>query len=179
MRYLKIFESFSDGQTVKDLWGIDPEDNIRLVLSCLEETGLDVIAGYEIFYAVLETVEVKRAPGLPSFGSRHFRACFVQDRERLRVDDVYEQPFYALPGLRPQSSEEYIERLKASGPSESFIPMIEVRVTGLDEDHDEQVAEFSRMYGERFRQYFGGAYYIDETDWTTSDGYSMTLHMVI
>ena len=179
MRYLKIFESFSDAQTVKDLWRIDPEDNMRLVLSCLEETGLDGVAHYEIFYAVLETVEVKRAPGLPSFGSRHFRACFVQDGERLRVDDVYEQPFYALPGLRPQSSEEYIERLKSSGPSDSFVPMIEVRVTGLDEDYDDQVAEFSRMYGERFSEYFGGVYFIDETDWTTSDGYSMTLHMVI
>lgn len=179
MRYLKIFESFSDEQTVKDLWSIDPEDNMRLVLSCLEETGLEDQADYKIHYAVLETVEVKRAPGLPSFGSRHFRACFVQDGERLRVDDVYEQPFYALPGLRPQSSEEYIERLKASGPSESFVPMIEVSIVGLDEDHDEKVAEFSRMYGERFRQYFGGVYYIDETDWTTSDGYSMTLHMVI
>lgn len=179
MKYLKIFESFSENKDVQDLWKINPEDNIQLLISCLEETGLYGVADYEIFYAVLETVEVKRAPGLPSFGSRHFRACFVQDDERLRIDDIYEQPYYALPGLRPESSEEYIERLKSSGPSESFIPMIEVRVTGLDEDQDDQVAEFSRLYGDRFREYFGPIYDIDETDWTTSDGYSMTLHMVI
>jgi hypothetical protein len=179
MKYLKIFENFSENKDVQDLWKINPEDNIHLLISCLEETGLYGVADYEIFYAVLETVEVKRAPGLPSFGSRHFRACFVQDSEKLRIDDVYTQPYYALPGLRPQSSEEYIERLKASGPSEGFIPMIEVRVTGLDEDHDNQVAAFSRLFGERFREYFGGVYNIDETDWTTSDGYSMTLHMVI
>ena len=172
MRYLKIFESFSENKDVQDLWKINPEDNIHLVISCLEETGLYGVADYEIFYAVLETVEMRRAPGLPSYGSKHFRACFVQDIEKLRIDDIY-------TNVDPEFRKNYIERLRVSGPSEDFMPIIEVSLTGLDDEHEEQVAEFGRIYGERFRELFGDVYNVEESDWDTTDGYSIRLHMVI
>lgn len=173
MKYLKIFESFSENKDVQDLWKINPEDNIHLVISCLEETGLYGVADYEIFYAVLETVEMRRAPGLPSYGSKHFRACFVQDNEKLRIDDiaVSEYTMY-IKKLR-------MTRLSEKGPSEDFMPIIEVSLTGLDEDHDEQVTEFGRIFGERFRELFGDVYNIEESEWDTTDGYSIRLHMVI
>ena len=173
MKYLKIFESFSENKDVRDLWKINPEDNIHLVISCLEETGLYGVADYEIFYAVLETVEMRRAPGLPSYGSKHFRACFVQDTEKLRTDDIAVSEYTM-----------YIKRLKEKGPSEYFVPIIEVSLTGLDEDHDwytigEKVTEFNRIFGERFSELFGGVYNIEESEWDTTDGYSIRLHMVI
>jgi hypothetical protein len=168
MRYLKIFESFSENKDVKDLWKINPEDNIHLVISCLEETGLYGVADYEIFYAVLETVEMRRAPGLPSYGSKHFRACFVQDTEKLRTDDIAVSEYTM-----------YIKKLRKKGPSEDFMPIIEVSLTGLDDEHEEQVAEFGRIYGERFRELFGDVYNVEESEWDTTDGYSIRLHMVI
>jgi hypothetical protein len=168
MRYLKIFESFSENKDVQDLWKINPEDNIHLVISCLEETGLYGVADYEIFYAVLETVEMRRAPGLPSYGSKHFRACFVQDTEKLRTDDIAVSEYTM-----------YIKKLRKKGPSEYFMPIIEVSLTGLDDEHEEQVAEFGRIYGERFRELFGDVYNVEESDWDTTDGYSIRLHMVI
>ena len=168
MRYLKIFESFSENKDVQDLWMINPEDNIHLVISCLEETGLYGVADYEIFYAVLETVEMRRAPGLPSYGSKHFRACFVQDTEKLRTDDIAVSEYTM-----------YIKKLRKKGPSEDFMPIIEVSLTGLDDEHEEQVAEFGRIYGERFRELFGDVYNVEESDWDTTDGYSIRLHMVI
>jgi hypothetical protein len=168
MRYLKIFESFSENKDVQDLWKINPEDNIHLVISCLEETGLYGVADYEIFYAVLETVEMRRAPGLPSYGSKHFRACFVQDTEKLRTDDIAVSEYTM-----------YIKKLRKKGPSEDFMPIIEVSLTGLDDEHEEQVAEFGRIYGERFRELFGDVYNVEESDWDTTDGYSIRLHMVI
>ncbi len=172
MRYLKIFESFSENKDVQDLWKINSEDNMHLVISCMEETGLYGVADYEILYAVLETVEMRRAPGLPSYGSKHFRACFVQDTEKLRIDDIY-------TNVDPEFRKNYIERLRVSGPSEDFMPMIEVALTGLDDEHEEQVAEFGRIYGERFRELFGDVYNVEESDWDTTDGYSIRLHMVI
>jgi hypothetical protein len=168
MKYLKIFESFSENKDVQDLWKINPEDNIHLVISCLEETGLYGVADYEIFYAVLETVEMRRAPGLPSYGSKHFRACFVQDTEKLRTDDIAVSEYTM-----------YIKKLRKKGPSEDFMPIIEVSLTGLDYEHEEQVAEFGRIYGERFRELFGDVYNIEESEWDTTDGYSIRLHMVI
>lgn len=172
MRYLKIFESFSENKDVQDLWKINPEDNMHLVISCMEETGLYGVADYEILYAVLETVEMRRAPGLPSYGSKHFRACFVQDTEKLRIDDIY-------TNVDPEFRKNYIERLRVSGPSEEFIPIIEVSITSLDDEHEEQVAEFGRIYGERFRELFGDVYNVEESEWDTTDGYSIRLHMVI
>ena len=168
MKYLKIFESFSENKDVQDLWKINPEDNIHLVISCLEETGLYGVADYEIFYAVLETVEMRRAPGLPSYGSKHFRACFVQDTEKLRTDDIAVSEYTM-----------YIKKLREKGPSEDFMPIIEVSLTGLDYENDEQVTEFNRIYGERFRELFGDVYNVEESDWDTTDGYSIRLHMVI
>jgi hypothetical protein len=168
MKYLKIFESFSENKDVQDLWKINPEDNIHLVISCLEETGLYGVADYEIFYAVLETVEMRRAPGLPSYGSKHFRACFVQDTEKLRTDDIAVSEYTM-----------YIKKLREKGPSEDFMPIIEVSLTGLDDEHGEQVAEFGRIYGERFRELFGDVYNVEESEWDTTDGYSIRLHMVI
>ena len=168
MKYLKIFESFSENKDVQDLWKINPEDNIHLVISCLEETGLYGVADYEIFYAVLETVEMRRAPGLPSYGSKHFRACFVQDTEKLRTDDIAVSEYTM-----------YIKKLREKGPSEDFMPIIEVSLTGLDDEHEEQVAEFGRIYGERFRELFGDVYNVEESEWDTTDGYSIRLHMVI
>ena len=168
MKYLKIFESFSENKDVQDLWKINPEDNIHLVISCMEETGLYGVADYEIFYAVLETVEMRRAPGLPSYGSKHFRACFVQDTEKLRTDDIAVSEYTM-----------YIKKLREKGPSEDFMPIIEVSLTGLDYENDEQVTEFNRIYGERFRELFGDVYNVEESDWDTTDGYSIRLHMVI
>ena len=168
MKYLKIFENFSENKDVRDLWKINPEDNIHLVISCLEETGLYGVADYEIFYAVLETVEMRRAPGLPSYGSKHFRACFVQDTEKLRTDDIAVSEYTM-----------YIKKLREKGPSEDFMPIIEVSLTGLDYENDEQVTEFNRIYGERFRELFGDVYNVEESDWDTTDGYSIRLHMVI
>ena len=164
MKYLKIFESFSENKDVQDLWKINPEDNIHLVISCLEETGLYGVADYEIFYGVLETVEMR---------SKHFRACFMQDTEKLRTDDIAVSEYTM-----------YIKRLKEKGPSEDFVPIIEVSLTGLDEDHDwytigEQVTEFNRIFGERFSELFGGVYNVEESEWDTTDGYSIRLHMVI
>ena len=175
MKYLKIFESFSENKDVQDLWKINPEDNIHLVISCLEETGLYGVADYEIFYAVLETVEMRRAPGLPSYGSKHFRACFVQDNEKLRTDDIGN--YQDMETVSEYTM--YIKKLREKGPSEDFIPIIEVSLTGLDEDHDEQVTEFDHIYGERFRELFGDVYNIEESEWDTTDGYSIRLHMVI
>ena len=172
MRYLKIFESFSENKDVQDLWKINSEDNMHLVISCMEETGLYGVADYEILYAVLEIVEMRRAPGLPSYGSKHFRACFVQDTEKLRIDDIY-------TNVDPEFRKNYIERLRVSGPSEEFIPIIEVSITSLDDEHEEQVAEFGRIYGERFRELFGDVYNVEESEWDTTDGYSIRLHMVI
>jgi hypothetical protein len=168
MKYLKIFENFSENKDVQDLWKINPEDNIHLVISCLEETGLYGVADYEIFYAVLETVEMRRAPGLPSYGSKQFRACFVQDTEKLRTDDIAVSEYTM-----------YIKKLREKGPSKDFMPMIEVALTGLDYEHEEQVTEFDRIYGERFMELFGDVYNVEESYWDTTDGYSMTLHMVI
>ena len=168
MKYLKIFESFSENKDVQDLWKINPEDNIHLVISCLEETGLYGVADYEIFYAVLETVEMRRAPGLPSYGSKHFRACFVQDNEKLRTDDIAVSEYTM-----------YIKKLRKKGPSEDFMPIIEVSLTGLDYENEEQVTEFGRIYGERFRELFGDVYNVKESEWDTTDGYSIRLHMVI
>ena len=168
MKYLKIFESFSENKDVQDLWKINPEDNIHLVISCLEETGLYGVADYEIFYAVLETVEMRRALGLPSYGSKHFRACFVQDTEKLRTDDIAVSEYTM-----------YIKKLREKGPSEDFMPIIEVSLTGLDYENEEQVTEFGRIYGERFRELFGDVYNVEESDWDTTDGYSIRLHMVI
>jgi hypothetical protein len=73
----------------------------------------------------------------------------------------------------------YIKKLREKGPSEDFMPMIEVALTGLDDEHEEQVAEFSRIYGERFRELFGDVYNVEESEWDTTDGYSIRLHMVI
>jgi len=172
MRYLKIFESFSENKDVQDLWKINSEDNMHLVISCMEETGLYGVADYEILYAVLETVEMRRAPGLPSYGSKHFRACFVQDTEKLRIDDIY-------TNVDPEFRKNYIKKLREKGPSEEFMPMIEVSITGLDDEYEEQVAEFGRIYGERFRELFGDVYNVEESEWDTTDGYSIRLHMVI
>ena len=181
MKYLKIFENFSENKDVQDLWKINPEDNIHLVISCLEETGLYGVADYEIFYAVLETVEMRRAPGLPSYGSKHFRACFVQDNEKLRIDDIDRYLYVSVSEYTM-----YIKKLREKGPSEDFIPIIEVSITGLDDEHllhfrkcEEQVAEFGRIYGERFRELFDGVYNVEESEWDTTDGYSIRLHMVI
>jgi hypothetical protein len=168
MRYLKIFENFSENKDVQDLWKINSEDNMHLVISCMEETGLYGVADYEIFYAVLETVEMRRAPGLPSYVSKHFRAFFVQDTEKLRTDDIAVSEYTM-----------YIKKLREKGPSEDFMPIIEVSLTNLDDEHEEQVAEFGRIYGERFRELFGDVYNIEESEWDTTDGYSIRLHMVI
>jgi hypothetical protein len=73
----------------------------------------------------------------------------------------------------------YIKKLRKKGPSEYFMPIIEVSLTGLDDEHEEQVAEFGRIYGERFRELFGDVYNVEESDWDTTDGYSIRLHMVI
>jgi hypothetical protein len=172
MRYLKIFENFSENKDVQDLWKINSEDNMHLVISCMEETGLYGVADYEILYAVLEIVEMRRAPGLPSYGSKHFRACFVQDTEKLRTDDIY-------TNVDPEFRKNYIKKLREKGPSEDFMPIIEVSLTNLDDEHEEQVAEFGRIYGERFRELFGDVYNIEESEWGTTDGYSIRLHMVI
>jgi hypothetical protein len=111
---------------------------------------------------------MRRAPGLPSYGSKHFRACFVQDTEKLRTDDIAVSEYTM-----------YIKKLRKKGPSEYFMPIIEVSLTGLDDEHEEQVAEFGRIYGERFRELFGDVYNVEESDWDTTDGYSIRLHMVI
>lgn len=182
MRYLKIFENFSDSNTVKELWGIDPEDNMRLVISCLEEAGLEGLVTYTIHYAVLERVENRRAPGLPSYSSRYFRSCFIQDENPLRIDDIYGDDDRRVS---PSIQGHFIEKLRKEGPSKDFLPVIEVSLDGLQEDYDpdngvelpEQV--FDRIYTERFRDYFNNAYNVESCDYSSTYVYSIMLHKAI
>lgn len=177
MRYLKIFESFSDAAVVQELWKVDPEDNIRLLMSCLDEAGLEGKVEYEILYAVHERVERPRSAGSPfSYSSVHFRSCYRQDSQVLRFDDTYREG-----GNVRAEVQRVLDRLRKFGPSKDFVPVIEVTITGLVEDSEpegeapEQVLD--RIYTERFRDYFGKVYSVEECSWTRSDAYRIEMHM--
>lgn len=164
MRYLKIFESFSDVAVVQELWKVDPEDNIRLLMSCLDEAGLEGKVDYEILYAVHERTERPRSAGSPfSYSSVHFRSCYRQDSQVLRQDDAY------------RDGTNY--RLRKFGSSKDFMPVIEVTITVSDDSTDQLVEGFGETYTERFRDYFGEVYSVEECSWVRSDAYRIEMHM--
>jgi hypothetical protein len=170
MRYLKIFENFSDSQVVQDLWKVNTEDNLHLVISCMEETGLEDL-DFEIYYGIIETVTKSRAPGLPSYGSKHWRSGFVHNNKGLIPDLINGH-------LDMKYHNSIIKRLR-KGPLENFIPVIEVIINGLNEDNDEQITQFSSIYTERFRDYFSAVYNVEECEWDDDESYSVRLHMNI
>lgn len=166
---MKIFESFSSNQTINELWRIDPDDNARLVISCMEELDLED-ADFEIYYGIIETVTMSRAPGLPSYGSKHWRSCFVQ-KESGALPDLMDGH------LNMKWHDSVVARLRKDGNKESYFPVVDVLLRGLTVYNDAQAEEFGRIYTERFKDYFGNVYTVEECEWNNEEDYSVRLYM--